>query len=1003
MDSVLEAWRASFEFAFEHRRSFFFLTAVACFIFALVVLIPSLKRHFSGTRLWAIPFSITYFALGLMYLVRYMSIKLVTAYGLKDEFASALVLSDDIIRFILSGISNLSLFLTLVVIQKDFGEKPRWRDIFNDEKIKIGIPVILFCSICAALAKWVFDKSENFKLAGIGLEIPDHIVSSVILIWFAVVVFRELNFRRSRIFAWGASILIFAYAGLFIFHAVNILNLYQGNIWGIPPVRASAGVTLVSFFLKAGLFFPTYYLITSISNEFGGIQQLLKQVTNNRVEFLESEGILKKIVEILKADKINLIIMLPGRTRKLVSIYQFPPSPEYISDPQRKPKILFRNLTPAGSDEEEIYEQVFKNQLVTYNVHNYDDNLNETLIERIIACSESGKRVSLIAAPIKYHGAVIGCLEIYLDKTSSKLAFSRTDVLQIQRIAVLLSRTIQANRETAGLDQLISRIGSLQTDQHELSADEALYKILEVLDDLFSPLALGIDTNIGFRQHDCIYSKNIEQRVAMEKNLKEDIPNKINGVNVIPVFNNLIVPSFKNFRTLSDVKDVEESIKTRTFGKVIAYIPPDNDKYDSPTLFNYHLYCRVISTIVADAFLDFARDYFNHHLKDLTVNLNSTNNKNLSTWFEIVKTKIIEVDLLWAVVSKEDHPNDLIGKNKDFVKELIEKRKPDYEGEVISIYDINTYKESLSRLPRSEQDDSHGVEKNTETNHVIRLELKGFGGWLWLGVEREAFGSEIKIYETSPWKTFFQRLAEISDSSLYKITEKEFHELATVAVTFATLTHQIKNQVGEFISPITNLEDDLYLGRLKGTAEAWERIERLKILAEQVREMATMLVGSVDVDSHSPCTMEEMIDDSQRYLANELVRKNVKLQTNVTSKETALKISIPFYVGSFAFTNLISNAMYAISKSGQTDGEISISIDETDDSVLCYVNDNGPGIPPNLTGSLFDKGESSKEIKGAGWGLYLTKRSLIENGATIKLTSNKNPTTFEIRFPKFIE
>jgi signal transduction histidine kinase len=931
-----------------------------------------------------------------------MSIKLITAYGLQGDTAETLVLYDGIIRFVLSGISNLTLFLTLVIIPKDFGEKPKWKDVFNDEKVKIGIPVILLCSICAALAKWAFEKSENFNLVGTGLEIPDHIISSVILIWFAVVLFRELAFRRSRVFAWGASILIITYAGLFIFHIVNIFNLYSENAWGIPPGRASAGVTLVSFFLKAGLFFPTYYLITSVSNEFGGIQQLLKQVTNNRVEFLESEGILKKIVEILKADNINLTIMLPGKTRRLVSIYQFPPSPEYTADPQKKPKIIFRNIKPARADEGEIYEQVFKNQLVTYNVHNYNNNLNETLIGKIIAHSKSRNSISLIAAPIKYHGAVIGCLEIYLDKDSSKLAFSRTDVLQIQRIAVLLSRTIQANRETAGLDQLISRIGSLQTDQHELSPDEALNKILEVLDDLFSPLELGINTDIGFKAHSYIYSQNAEHRAAMEENLKEDIPNKINGVNVTPVFNNLIVPSFKNFRKLSNVKDVEESVKTRTFGKIIAYIPPDNDKYDAPTLFNYHLYCRVISTIVADAFLDFARDYFNHHLKDLTVNLNSTNNKNLATWFEIVKNKIIEAGLLWAVVSKEDHPNDLLGKNKGFVKELIETRKPDYEGEVISIYDINNYKESPLNRPLSEKDITSIVDENIETNHVIRLELKGFGGWLWLGIERETFGSEIKIYETSPWKTFLERLAEISDSSLYKITEREFHELATVAVTFATLTHQIKNQVGEFLSPISTLEDDLYLGRLKGTAEAWERIQGLKSSAEQVREVATMLVGNVDVDSHSPCTMEEIIGDSKKYLANDLLRKSVNLQNNLTSEESALKINIPFYVGSFAFTNLISNAIYAISNAGQTDGEISISIKEMDESVLCYVKDNGPGIRSSLIDVLFDKGKSFRESKGSGWGLYLTKRSLIENGATIKLTSSKDPTIFEIRLPKSV-
>jgi len=98
------------------------------------------------------------------------------------------------------------------------------------------------------------------------------------------------------------------------------------------------------------------------------------------------------------------------------------------------------------------------------------------------------------------------------------------------------------------------------------------------------------------------------------------------------------------------------------------------------------------------------------------------------------------------------------------------------------------------------------------------------------------------------------------------------------------------------------------------------------------------------------------------------------------------------------FQNLIANALNYTPR-----GQISIGVAETrdEDSVECWVSDNGAGIHAELIDKIFEKGESDQEnLDGMGLGLAIVKTFTEAMGGHIKVTSKEGiGTTFRFSLP----
>ena len=97
-----------------------------------------------------------------------------------------------------------------------------------------------------------------------------------------------------------------------------------------------------------------------------------------------------------------------------------------------------------------------------------------------------------------------------------------------------------------------------------------------------------------------------------------------------------------------------------------------------------------------------------------------------------------------------------------------------------------------------------------------------------------------------------------------------------------------------------------------------------------------------------------------------------------------------------ALINVVNNGVEAMKERG---GRLRIAVDIEDEQVLIAVSDEGPGIPPDLRGKIFNLYFSTKEA-GSGIGLAMTFRHIQLHNGTIDFTSDPlSGTTFRMRFP----
>ncbi len=99
------------------------------------------------------------------------------------------------------------------------------------------------------------------------------------------------------------------------------------------------------------------------------------------------------------------------------------------------------------------------------------------------------------------------------------------------------------------------------------------------------------------------------------------------------------------------------------------------------------------------------------------------------------------------------------------------------------------------------------------------------------------------------------------------------------------------------------------------------------------------------------------------------------------------------------FRNLLVNAIFHNNKPTP---EITVSIEETDDSVQVRVADNGPGIPDEQKDEVFGQGEKGLESSGTGIGLYLVYTLTTSYGGAVWVEDNEpEGSIFVVELPRY--
>lgn len=209
------------------------------------------------------------------------------------------------------------------------------------------------------------------------------------------------------------------------------------------------------------------------------------------------------------------------------------------------------------------------------------------------------------------------------------------------------------------------------------------------------------------------------------------------------------------------------------------------------------------------------------------------------------------------------------------------------------------------------------------------------------------------------------------------------HELKTpmASVKLFLQTIQRRNLTREQMEPmIANCIDD---------------VDRLNDLAENML-LATRIEGNSYQYNFEEADLSALVGGiSENYESK--YGESYSFHLNI---EEGIEIYADVFSITMAFNNLIENAL----KYSPKHSAITIGLKKEGDKVVLTVADEGPGIPQEEKGNIFNKfyrlgNESTRSTKGTGLGLYIVKQTVNNHKATIEVHDNKpHGSLFKIVF-----
>jgi len=210
------------------------------------------------------------------------------------------------------------------------------------------------------------------------------------------------------------------------------------------------------------------------------------------------------------------------------------------------------------------------------------------------------------------------------------------------------------------------------------------------------------------------------------------------------------------------------------------------------------------------------------------------------------------------------------------------------------------------------------------------------------------------------------------------------HDLRTPLTVIRGLAETLETTTGLLTTDKTEIA-----GAIRNEAEELQR------LVTNLLDLARIQGDGVKLDKqwHS---VEEIAGITLARLGPALERRDIK-----TSFPHDLPlVEVDAYLFERVLFNLLDNALKYTAK----DADISIGALANDHWVCCFVEDDGPGLPPGDTERLFEpftRGKKESTISGVGLGLALCRNIIAAHGGTIRAAPNR-PTgaRFEIYLPR---
>lgn len=229
-------------------------------------------------------------------------------------------------------------------------------------------------------------------------------------------------------------------------------------------------------------------------------------------------------------------------------------------------------------------------------------------------------------------------------------------------------------------------------------------------------------------------------------------------------------------------------------------------------------------------------------------------------------------------------------------------------------------------------------------------------------VLRDPQGRAVRMIGTN-WDITEQKQAEILKNQFISTVS---HELRTPLTSIrGALSLACHGQLGEIAASAQPM-----------LATALKNTEHLTLLVNDLLDIEKLAAGKVDFDLQVQALiplLEQSLDSSQAYADH----------YQVTLRLEPLAPSLQVRVDTQRFCQVMHNLLSNAIKFSPTHGEVSVTVTQLAQRVEVAVQDQGPGVPPEFAGRIFQRfaqadGSDTRKKGGTGLGLAISKEIIVQ-------------------------
>lgn len=203
----------------------------------------------------------------------------------------------------------------------------------------------------------------------------------------------------------------------------------------------------------------------------------------------------------------------------------------------------------------------------------------------------------------------------------------------------------------------------------------------------------------------------------------------------------------------------------------------------------------------------------------------------------------------------------------------------------------------------------------------------------------------------------------------------------------ADISHELRTPIAILKGEMEAVIDGIRPMDIAQMQSSYQEVQRLQRLVDDLHELSSADIGGMKYRKEE-FDIVEMLDDEVPQYQHILSRSNITLSTSLQTEEKVV------WADGDRLSQLFSNLFVNCAKYAGQDGLVHLSAREAKDKVRITIEDNGPGVPEEHLGHLFEhlfRVDDSRNRKTGGTGLGLAICKQIVEAHQGQIWAEKSP------------